>query len=34
MGQKLLEELLKELENLGLDYNDIRGQGYDKGTNM
>ncbi|XP_062085461.1 uncharacterized protein LOC133791556 [Humulus lupulus] len=30
----ILSELTKEIENLKLDINDIRGQGYDNGSNM
>jgi hypothetical protein len=33
-GENLLNSLLKELEVLGLDVADIRGQGYDNGANM
>jgi len=33
-GENLLITLKKELENLGLDINDVRGQGYDNGPNM
>ncbi|XP_062075919.1 uncharacterized protein LOC133780056 [Humulus lupulus] len=33
-GKCLFSELTKEIENLKLDINDIRGQGYDNGSNM
>ncbi|XP_062014047.1 uncharacterized protein LOC133730483 [Rosa rugosa] len=33
-GLGLLNELLTALKTLGLDVNDIRGQGYDNGSNM
>jgi len=33
-GKGLFSELIKEIENLNLDINDIRGQGYDNGSNM
>lgn len=33
-GENLTNVLLEELEKLGLDFADIRGQGYDNGANM
>lgn len=33
-GKNLLDVLLDQLTELGLDFNDIRGQGYDNGANM
>jgi len=33
-GSGLLETLLKRIEELGLDIQDSRGQGYDNGSNM
>ncbi|XP_062096272.1 uncharacterized protein LOC133802054 [Humulus lupulus] len=33
-GKRFFSELAKEIENLKLDINDIRGQGYDNGSNM
>ena len=33
-GQGLFEELQNVLETLGLDINNVRGQGYDNGSNM
>ena len=33
-GQGLFDVLQKELKNLGLDIFDVRGQGYDNGSNM
>lgn len=33
-GSDLLDVFLNELQNLGLDYKNIRGQGYDNGPNM
>ncbi|XP_060969474.1 uncharacterized protein LOC133036761 [Cannabis sativa] len=33
-GKGLFDELTKEIENLKLDINDIRGQRYDNGSNM
>ena len=33
-GKNLLDVLLAQLTELGLDFNDIRGQGYDNGANM
>ncbi|XP_050369327.1 uncharacterized protein LOC126787496 [Argentina anserina] len=34
LGLGLLNELLSELKTLGLNVSDIRGQGYDNGSNM
>ncbi|XP_060959137.1 uncharacterized protein LOC133030417 [Cannabis sativa] len=33
-GKGLFTELIREIESLKLDINDIRGQGYDNGSNM
>lgn len=33
-GKNLLDVLLEQLTEIGLDFNDIRGQGYDNGSNM
>ncbi|XP_076890376.1 uncharacterized protein LOC143541427 [Bidens hawaiensis] len=33
-GKGLFDAIIKEISNLGLDVNDIRGQGYDNGSNM
>jgi len=33
-GQGLFDVLVSELKNLGLDIDDVRGQGYDNGSNM
>ncbi|KAL5577798.1 hypothetical protein UlMin_019497 [Ulmus minor] len=33
-GKGIFNELIRALENLELDINDIRGQGYDNGSNM
>jgi hypothetical protein len=33
-GQGLFDELEKELKCLDLDIDDVRGQGYDNGSNM
>ncbi|KAK1423943.1 hypothetical protein QVD17_19254 [Tagetes erecta] len=33
-GKGLFEVTLEELKSLGLDFNDMRGQGYDNGSNM
>jgi hypothetical protein len=32
--QGLFDVLVNELKRLGLDINDVRGQGYDNGSNM
>ena len=33
-GQGLFDVLQNELKNLGLDIDNLRGQGYDNGSNM
>ena len=33
-GQGLFDVLVSELKNLGLDIDNLRGQGYDNGSNM
>jgi len=33
-GKGLFEVTLEELKSIGLDFNDMRGQGYDNGSNM
>jgi hypothetical protein len=34
IGEGLFNVLLDALKSFGLDFNDIRGQGYDNGSNM
>ena len=33
-GQGIFEELMNVMKNLNLNINDVRGQGYDNGSNM
>ena len=33
-GQEIFEELMNILKKLDLNINDVRGQGYDNGSNM
>ena len=33
-GQGIFEELMNAMKNLDLNINDVRGQGYDNGSNM
>ena len=33
-GKGLFDTIIDEIKNLGLDINDVRGQGYDNGSNM
>ena len=34
LGQEIFEEFMNAMKNLDLNINDVRGQGYDNGSNM